>query len=79
MTPSTQPGLEAFAASLVSQLDAHLAAHDFLLGALPLGLGLGLGLGVGVGLGLRLRLRLRLGLGLGLVNPNQVRCRADHA
>ena len=57
VTPSTQPGLEAFAASLVSQLDltltptptlplhpnpnqvsqldVHLATHDFLLGGAP--------------------------------------------
>lgn len=35
VTPSTQPGLVAFAASLVSELDVHLAAHDFLLGGAP--------------------------------------------
>jgi glutathione S-transferase len=32
ISPSTHAGIEAFAASLIAQLDAHLAHHPFLLG-----------------------------------------------
>lgn len=35
VTRATQPGIEAFAHDLIRQLDAHLAAHRFLLGGRP--------------------------------------------